>query len=402
MTIVTFLLITIAFNKDWSGNQIVWWGAVLLFCIVMLFSGDQTLSLNMPYFTWKITFLGICICSTVWAVDSGRVTTILVTMVVHFVLLILLHSKIKSVEDIRHLMAIIVAACLVNAVYLVFNNLDSFLSLDTNELSTANRLGTEGDWNANEIGMMMSFSIIVLIDFVRNVKGYEKKLLMYSLIAFLVVVALITGSRKAVVIILLGSIIYFLLNAQGKKIRTALITALICIAMYYVVMKVEFFYAIVGWRIEAYIQGLLGTGEMDSSGAIREKLLEVAWDTFKGNSILGVGLDCFRYYSIRALGRNYYAHNNYLEILADLGVVGFVAYYSGYWYTLKYILKGQKQDRMRNLLLSIMGCVLISEYACVTYNLLLFGLIVMLMFTWVRIKRAQMDYMAVTRMTPKG
>ena len=391
MTIATFLLITIAFNKDWGGISVVWWGSVALFCLVMFFSGSQTLILDMPYFKWSVTFFVICAASILWATDTSRVTLILTSMVVHLVLLIFLQSKIKSIEDIHHLMMIIVAACLVNAAYLVFANWDSYLNMNTDDISTANRLGAEGDWNANEIGMMMSFSVVVLIEYLHGAKGYLKKILVFVAIAFLVVVALITGSRKAVIIILLGSSIYLLLTSQGKKIRTALLALLIFIGMYYVIMEVEFFYAIVGWRIEAFIQGVFGTGDMDSSGELRERLIEIAWDSFKEKPILGVGLDCFRLVSGDILGRYYYAHNNYLELLADIGIIGFISYYSGYLYLIKHIWKGAKQDRTRNLLLALMGCVLISEYACVTYSTFLFGLFIMIMFMWVKVKNTRME-----------
>ena len=41
---------------------------------------------------------------------------------------------------------------------------------------------------------------------------------------------------------------------------------------------------------------------------------------FKDNWIVGCGIDCFRVVNGKLTGYRYYAHNNYIELLADLGV----------------------------------------------------------------------------------
>jgi O-antigen ligase len=59
-----------------------------------------------------------------------------------------------------------------------------------------------------------------------------------------------------------------------------------------------------------------------------------AWRAAQANWLFGVGMENFRYvkhlygYPIPfALSRPFNAHNLYLEVLADLGVVGFVAFF---------------------------------------------------------------------------
>lgn len=52
------------------------------------------------------------------------------------------------------------------------------------------------------------------------------------------------------------------------------------------------------------------------------------WDR---SPIWGYGFDSFKYYNRLMTGHFYYSHNNYIELLYDLGIIGFAIYYWFYW-----------------------------------------------------------------------
>ena len=76
-----------------------------------------------------------------------------------------------------------------------------------------------------------------------------------------------------------------------------------------------------------------------------------------------------------------YAHNNYIELLVDIGIVGIVIYYLLY---LKIIWNGViasiKVDKKNFILLGLMISFLVCEYGLVTYCEAVFQLILMILF----------------------
>jgi O-antigen ligase len=67
----------------------------------------------------------------------------------------------------------------------------------------------------------------------------------------------------------------------------------------------------------------------DASTGTRANMVQIGLELFKKNPILGVGFGNFsyHYYYEYSGWAQTYAHNNYVEILADTGIVGFVLYY---------------------------------------------------------------------------
>lgn len=64
----------------------------------------------------------------------------------------------------------------------------------------------------------------------------------------------------------------------------------------------------------------------------------------------------------------YYLHNNYVEKLACLGLVGIVIYYSIFIYALYYLLKNIKyRDSEYNICLILLIINLIIDYGVVSY-----------------------------------
>ena len=79
------------------------------------------------------------------------------------------------------------------------------------------------------------------------------------------------------------------------------------------------------------VYGLFGINggvatRIDRSTSERLYLIEEAKEIWWQHPIVGVGWDNFRYFN----SLHVYAHNSYYELLASLGVIGFVLYYCYY------------------------------------------------------------------------
>lgn len=364
----------LAQNSDLSSSRLLWWGSVALFVAVYMLSyGFQVYFDN--YALWLFVFTAFAASSALWAITPSLVFDMLKTLAIHMMIFLLLYSSIRTQKDIDFLLKLLLMACVVNAIYLLFTNAEI---LDQSQ-EIADRLGSQEGWNANSIGMMTSVGALLSVYFSQKASKLSPKLLLGLIVVFLGAVSLITGSRKAVVMLMGGISAYVFLSAKGKRVRSLFFIVFFVLLIWYLIMENPYFYSVVGWRVEAFLSQFTGEGELDGSTLARQTLVEAAVDAWKQSPFLGHGLDCFRYFGELATGHDYYAHNNYVELLADLGVFGFLAYYGGYAYALIRSWKSRK-NKLSMLLFVLVSIMVVIEYACVTYMDFLFGTIIMLAF----------------------
>lgn len=116
-----------------------------------------------------------------------------------------------------------------------------------------------------------------------------------------------------------------------------------------------------------------GEAKTDASVTGRQALLDRAVEVFLEHPLFGVGIGNFRAYT-KDLGgvAGYYAHNNFLELLADVGVVGTAFYYVPYLIALakvRVIAQDSVEEKrmLYNLLFVLVIMRLVSDYAQVSY-----------------------------------
>ena len=68
---------------------------------------------------------------------------------------------------------------------------------------------------------------------------------------------------------------------------------------------------------------------IDASTNTRINMIKYGFEMFKSNPILGVGIGNYAYYGYHIYGlfAEVYSHNNYIEMLSNIGIVGFISYY---------------------------------------------------------------------------
>ena len=114
-------------------------------------------------------------------------------------------------------------------------------------------------------------------------------------------------------------------------------------------------------------------------------MIEWGVEWFKEKPKLGYGIDSYKMLlgtketSFGITGA--YAHNNYIELIVDVGILGLVVYYYIYIYM---IIKSFKYIKSRNLLLILMLGILIAcmvnEYGQVTYYYKFYQLVLLLIY----------------------
>lgn len=228
--------------------------------------------------------------------------------------------------------------------------------------------------SANDIGIRAAIGIIFAIVILSsNICKYKWIYYIGSVINILWII--LSASRKSLLLVVIPLIIYFIFKSKNKfkTILNICILFILLIVIYQSIMKSDFLYNFIGHRIETMINGVLGIGSTDGSTMFRLELIEWGVQWFKEQPILGYGMDNYRYLlgfkNTWAGASGTYAHNNFIELAVNVGIVGSVIYYYIYY---KIIYKLMKKLKVRNktdiFILGFIIALLINEYGLVTYS----------------------------------
>lgn len=230
------------------------------------------------------------------------------------------------------------------------------------------RLGEAFNVNANLVGL--DYVIPLCFLFVRIYQ--RKKMLLYSIMAAICGYnVLLSGSKKALLGFSIFILVYLFFESRGsKRLRSMVILGLLLVGIYFVIMNIPSIYNILGARLEEMIEELFGDSmSAGTSTSLRYQMIEYGFTLFSENQILGVGINNYPFYFASMMGWNTYAHNNYVELLTDLGLIGFVSYYSIHFYLFTKLFKMLDSDERRNasLGLALVALLLFFDIAWVSY-----------------------------------
>lgn len=357
--LATCIMLAVSFNSDWKSSSLAWWGSIAFFSITYAFYKDFKINIKFNAAdNWMLGFLLISALSVLYAGDIVATIDSLKALIVMFLVCFLISKEIKKQNSLLEMLWVVFFALLTVAIYL-------YLCVDFNTF-VLTRIGVAdtGRWNVNDIGMMASIGILVGIMLFNDTNKIMKLFLIASL-PFLLYLDVIAASRKAILMLVICLCGMRILNNPTKVVRNIMFVAIgVCLTMY-LIFEVPFFYELIGWRMEGMVALLRGESiEADSSAITRAMMLHSAMQTFYDNPIFGVGMNNFRFFNIV---RVTYAHNNFAEIAADLGMLGLVAYYWIYVYIIRdYFKKYKKHDRILTFLFMIIIAYLINHMALVT------------------------------------
>lgn len=300
-----------------------------------------------------------CLLSSFWALDTTLAMDKAKTLFILTTFLLVTYNCFSNIDNAEEkLLKIIMFAGIFFSIYVIlFYGAETYFT----KLLNGERVGTEVN-NVNTIGMQTSISIIIAMFFA--IYKSNKKYIIPSILPL--IVSLGTGSRKVLILIVLGIILLFLLKKDQKINVKKIVILLFLLGMLIGALQLPVFSTIVD-RIEMTIQSFTGEAKIDIG---RRKFIDVGWKQFLETPILGIGIANSGYLTLKVDGWFTYLHNNYIELLACVGIIGFALYYSVYIYILYYGMKFfNRKDANINLILIIFTANMILEIAMVSYSL---------------------------------
>lgn len=357
---IFFVYLIIAFNPDIRGHSMLWYSVTIAasFSMLIYLLVFKRFKPNR-YFWWLLIFNLWCVISLFWAINQGYTINSLKTAVAQMIIFIPLSMLIRSKEELFEVIKMVVLAILLTSVYLGFN-IDRSLIGQT-------RISEEG-WNANSIGMMASIAIIFCLGIIRNGVSKWKLILYVAAILFLGYISLFTGSRKSLFIIVAGIVLYYLFTSKNNKVLVLSGVTGFVFLSFYLIMSVPELYKVMGIRVEGLLAQITGESVADSSTRMRMLMIDYGIEWFKQNPIIGYGMNNYRLLFAGAMGMNTYSHNNYIELLVGVGVIGTAIYYYIYAHIIKKLfIDARKKDALATLFIVLTILLLIIEYGLVSH-----------------------------------
>lgn len=192
------------------------------------------------------------------------------------------------------------------------------------------RLGHGYDMNANTFSALFGAAGIFAAWF-SVFSDVRRRWVYAACFVFIVFIMSLSGGRK--LLIGLGCVAFYFFLAKGRGRLLNNVSALLKISallliFWTAIMNTPILYDAIGQRFEALVYMAQGGGSDVHSDNTRVAMVRLGLDGWFESPIWGHGVDTFKYRNREMLGYFYYAHNNYVELLFDLGVVGFAIYYS--------------------------------------------------------------------------
>lgn len=298
-------------------------GAILSFSWLALVATRHTdgrpLRADHPALVVTLTLLGTwATVSVLWSEDSAAALGGAQRWVLNLILVPIVYTAIRQPRHVRWMFALFVTGCLVSAVF----GLATGLSDDD-----SGRLGGSGV-NANELGDLLIVSIVFAAalgssrDLAPPVRALAFGASGLSLIALLATVS--RGALVGMAVVLVIS--PFLIGPRRRLLALCLVVLAAGGGAFYLLAV-------------APASSLERITQADTQGSGRTEIWRVGLRMVKANPVLGVGADNYRNSTIHYLlepgtfTRSDYivddphvAHNIYLQVQAELGVFGLLAY----------------------------------------------------------------------------
>lgn len=367
----------------------------VIFVAIMFFSIFRKKKMIIyGIFVWAVIFWVFYFLSALWASNASDTLSNVALAIQILGLFIFIPTYITDKKSMNIVLKLLLCSLVCTA----------FILLAKTPLSDFGtvRLGEAIGLNPNAFGLRMAIGAIIAL-YLFHIEDKTNK---FHRILFLVTIlvlfgfALLSGSKKALVAIILGLIGCELLLAKGIKVVMKIIgISLAIFALFVLIFSNQQFYDIIGFRLEKTFYTLTDQASSkytDRSLEERRFYIERAINLFKRYPIAGYGGNNFRTY----MGEiNYshvaYSHNNYVELLSTLGIIGFFIYYSlwvvALYWLIKIFLYEKKKDGCSPatvLFLTMLVILLVLDYGmvgyCSEFNMLVFCLIYL--YAWSRKK----------------
>lgn len=321
----TFLLNMVVVFAFYEVKLVAPIAAIIMFVASLILVMKKNKNrITVPYITvWYFILILYGSLSALWAQFFSTYTFNFIT---RLIIILLISTSVSiyvdNMDDLNRIMNLFVAGALIIALL-------EFTAVPSDGWQSG-RVGSYfSNNNPNDITIWMDFATIIAF-YQAYVNGKKS---MYLPVLIFVTFCVFSGSRKGLLAAVCGPMMIVLLFVKKNAYVLRIIAAIVLVlGIAVLVMENDTLYSAIGQRFDTMFDFLTGEGN-DGSMSIRQFYISVAKEMFNESPIIGKGMGNFALYlnNRYSLGL-FYSHNNYWQLLSELGLVGLFIYYSMYVY----------------------------------------------------------------------
>lgn len=186
----------------------------------------------------------------------------------------------------------------------------------------------------NEFGILNATTCIVAFYYLFYKKRF--KLFHMAVLALAFLFAMSSGSKTSLLMMVIGIMLLVYKLYGIRQVYKIVIIGTIVVIAFMAVIQLPMF-ELINSRMEQAVEVITGDGKGDNSSKVRLSMIKDGWDIFKNRLLTGYGADNYRLVSRYRT----YSHNNFIEVLVNFGLIGFVLYYLNYWNIMKNLWKSK-------------------------------------------------------------
>lgn len=356
---------SILFERETMGRYMLLGIAVVIFLLYTYKNKGRVRLAITPWHCFIAMFAVFCYLSSLWALNAGDAIQKGTTITLILLCFSMVYMHYLQENTVKQMISAIKWAGYVVSIYaILFYGFDNLITMLNNE----DRINSVFS-NVNTIGMLCALAVVIEVyELSRNEKLTIS--LLFSLPSIIIIAA--TQSRKALLFAAAGIVLVFITKSiKDEKNITGFFRVLCALAVsilgIIVILQLPMFAGVLD-RINMMLAAVTGEGTVDSSTALRTNMTRLGWEQFLQHPIGGVGIGCPYILSAQYLHKNTYLHNNFAELLAGGGIIGFFLYYGMYIYIITNLIKYRNYAETEYWLCMIMVILLlIMDYGMVSY-----------------------------------
>lgn len=323
----------------------------MVLAIGILFKEQRILSQYKRYYVWQCSFIAFMFFTVVYTVDPQPIPHVTVMFKILFKVTTVA-IICRNYQGVKKLMLCL--ALVGMAVY--------FTLYTRGLLDVVGRLGNEIMGNANSFGLMTTvFYTGTMVTLINTDNKYLKYILMVAIILDLHLMVL-TGGRKFLLYAVVFLFITLLTKGKvsaSRLIIVSVITGIVVLVGSYLIMHNSYLYDAIGYRFDGMSKGQ-AQGVDD-----QEDLMVKGIELFLQRPLFGWGVSGFA----TASGTGFYSHSNYVELLADFGIVGTLLYYSNLLWCASVLWRNRRcRDEEYMLYAPLLSSIFVLEIFSITFN----------------------------------
>ncbi len=272
------------------------------------------------YLAFLAVFMLYTILACFWSKASDPFGDVIRVLLKYAVFAFCLYNIVETKEDCENCLRLL---CFSGLSFSVFSAFFYGLPHVLTAIQTGERLGEE-ICGINPFGLYAGLTVSLCLYFAKN----RNRIHYYALLLLPLLLVFASSSRKAMLLVFCAIVYFLAIQKMQKSFGKGLLVLGTVLGALFLVLQLPAFEQVLQ-RLQIFFETTVqGSTTADQATEIRIKLIGIGMDIFKDHALFGNGTNSFRHIASTYFSNSEIsAHNTYVDILANFGMIGFLSYY---------------------------------------------------------------------------